>query len=210
MYACRRVLISNFLCIFIFSISITTFQYSDLAFGDKENQSKKAYQWKDANGNTVYGSSPPASAKEIKAFNTRSLSSYSSEKAIRRMEFMSEGVNNEINDNQVHSSSGRLTVGPIEKRNNNGLYDFIVGITNKENKTAFNVRVFFVFPDSNKIQASGKGTLIPNEKSDYILNELLSPLEISGGPDNLESDYTDTESHKNIPLPKLELHYQFE
>jgi len=157
---------------------------------------EQSFQWLDKAGNKVYGSKPPADAKDIKEFKTRALSTYSSEKAISRME---PEVSSETSEESANNrSDGELRPGPVQKIiiNNETSPSFSVEIANPGTETARNIKVIFRFSNGNTATATGPDILAPKGVATFLVPSLLVPAE------NLETGKAIDDG-----LPEVEISY---
>lgn len=74
----------SFPSILIILLSLCFMEFLIVAFSATRLSAQDSYSWKEPGGKVVYGSKPPANAREVKKFKTRQISTYSSTKASSR------------------------------------------------------------------------------------------------------------------------------
>jgi hypothetical protein len=181
-----------------------------------------SYKWKDPDGKTVYGSKPPANAREVQRFSTRKLSRYSSRKVLERAESssdMEEQVDRESGTGEIFEDrriappvkvnktrsivSGQPSdlkpLAPKIKVNQLGeITSCKVEVLNEGELSVQDVSVAFEFFDGTLIPGAGPFVIPPGGKEQYEIPEALLPLYFSVG------DLP--EGEEDIPLPQVIVH----
>jgi hypothetical protein len=180
-----------------------------------------SFRWKDPDGKTVYGSKPPANARDVERFSTRKISRYSSSKVLERSDTTEEQevVNNEESDSSgevfkdkrlAPPSKGTRSIvsgqipelrplEPILKINKLGeIVACKVEVLNKGELPVQDVSVAFEFFDGTLIPGAGPFVIPPDGKGLYEIPEALLPLYFSFGDV--------PEAEEEIPLPQVIVH----
>jgi hypothetical protein len=189
----------------------------------------QTYSWTDATGKTIYGTKPPKAATEVKKFNTKNLSRYSSKKVLQRLGWRAslknpENLNSQVkkqsseqafdsalkseNETPSNSTPANLEHGPISLGFAEGgpshdtsttIDKCEVTVSNLGSRKASEVNVAFEFEDGTLIPATGPDSIEAGKTEKYFVPDGLLPLEIV-------LPETDEEAENSAIMPKVFLH----
>lgn len=133
------------------------------------------YQWTDAQGHRVIGSNPPKNAANLKAFKTKPLSRYNSDRMLGRMgstrpQAQSSNKPAVVNSNKIPAELSSKQI-EIIKDELGEVLEYTVEVSNLGTETAHGVRVQFKLNDGNTYLATGPVELAGGSNQRYILKK---------------------------------------
>lgn len=165
----------------------------------------QTYSWTDSSGNTVYGTTPPKAATDVKQFKTKNLSRYSSNKVLERLGWRaslkkpkpvadeSENFNSALKLPVVGSETSSSTIPAqlehgaislgfadtgLSRDVSSSVTKCEVTVSNLGAKLATDVNVAFEFDDGSLIPATGPAQIASGKTETYVVPDGLLPLEI--------------------------------
>jgi hypothetical protein len=182
-----------------------------------------SYKWVDPSGSVVYGSKPPANARLVTKFKTRELSTYSSNKVLKRadggeveleqLHVQSEEEGEVFEEKKAKAKPPVKNFRTISSDSSTSLVsgkpdlqvDAIgrvvhcsVIIKNESGIGKHDVSIAFKFFDGTLVPASGAFTISPDGEEKYSIPDTLLPLSLSVG--DLPKD------EEALPLPEVIIH----
>lgn len=151
------------------------------------------YRWSDKGGRTVYGSKPPAGARDVKLLHGKPLSRYSSDKMLNRLGWKNQPNKQKSGKGKSASGGKSNTELPVnaqpaklEHETPQVSYDESgsvsacqVKINNSGKLPAQEVSTAFEFSDGTLIPAIGPETIKAESSAVYTIPEELLPLRIA-------------------------------
>jgi hypothetical protein len=165
---------------------------SALLFFPGSSSADGFYRWLDKGGRTVYGSKPPAGARDVKLLHGKPLSRYSSDKMLNRLGWKDQ--HNKQKSGSKSASGGKsnpelpVTAQPakLEHETPQVSYDESgsvsacqVKVNNSGKLPAQEVSTAFEFSDGTLIPALGPETIEAESSAVYTIPEELLPLRIA-------------------------------
>jgi hypothetical protein len=162
------------------------------------NADTALYRWQNSDGKIVFGSKPPANARDVTTVSGRSFSRYSSKKLITGYGYKSKAPDTKT-DKQVEVISetqgidsalplvAKLSHGQVlhEVNANSEVTKCEVEIQNSGGETADSIRVSFSFADGTLVPADGPAKLKSGEKARFFLPTSRLPIKLGEEASNV-------------------------
>lgn len=148
----------------------------------------QSYRWTDKEGNTFYGSNPPAGARNVEKIRGGSFSTYSSSKALApyqnrlsRPSLATEPIIRGEPDLTPPLAEPALEQGKlqVELGPDNSVTATSVEVKNTGAAAAAHVTISFEFADGTIVQAQGPDTLAGGQSATYSIPPPQLPISIT-------------------------------